>query len=123
MGRATNANAMSSVGSFSTARRGGLPMEIVRQIEAHRAKERPTPRQALAKRYAVAEVTLRQMFEALEPTPQPAEDPTDVRLRDLWTRGVRSDDICSELGISRSTLWNMRCRLKLPARQVHQRAA
>lgn len=49
---------MSRAGDFATARRGGLTAGELREIEAHRAKERPTPWQALAARYGrpVAEI-------------------------------------------------------------------
>ena len=49
---------MSRAGDFATSRRGGLTHAELREIEAHRAKERPTPWQALANRYGrpVAEI-------------------------------------------------------------------
>jgi hypothetical protein len=107
-----------TAGHFATARRGGLTNEEIRQIEAHRARERPTPWQALAKRYAVSEITLRQLFDGLESiSPSPMADPNDQKLKDMWRRGVRSNVICSELGISRSTLWAKRTHLGLPSRQ------
>lgn len=38
-------------GLFATSRRGGLTMTEMREIEAHRSRDRPTPWQALANRY------------------------------------------------------------------------
>lgn len=46
-------------GEFATARKGGLTTEEIRQIEAHRAKARPTPWSALARRYGRCETDIR----------------------------------------------------------------
>lgn len=46
-------------GQFATSRRGGLTSAEIREIEAHRSKERPTPWSALAKRYGRCEADLR----------------------------------------------------------------
>lgn len=62
MTRATNAGAQGAAGLFATARRGGLSVVEVREIEAHRAKARPTPWQALAQRYGRPEAEIRDLF-------------------------------------------------------------
>lgn len=61
-----------SAGLFATSRRGGLSNEEIREIEAHRAKDRPTPWPALAKRYGRCEADLRAYFA---PKPAPAPPP------------------------------------------------
>lgn len=72
-------------GRFATTRRGGLTAPEIREIEAHRAKERPTPWSALAKRYGRCETDLRAAFA--QPEPEPEQDarsgvwsPEDVTL-------------------------------------------
>lgn len=57
----TSMNAASS-GLFATARKGGLSPAEVREIEAHRAKARPTPWSALARQYGRCEADLRAHF-------------------------------------------------------------
>ena len=49
-------------GEFATARRGGLTSVEIREIEAHRAKDRPTPWQALARRYGRPESDIKALF-------------------------------------------------------------
>lgn len=119
MGRAVMVH--ESAGSFATARRGGLTNEEIRQIEAHRARERPTPWQALSKRYAVSEISLRQLLDGLNSiAPEKAETPEtplDAEFRRLWDQGVVTDAICTELGMCRSTAWKTRVRLGLEPRQ------
>ena len=48
---------------FSPRRRGGLTGEEIREIEAHRAKERPTPWRVLAERFGRCEADLLAMFQ------------------------------------------------------------
>lgn len=62
MTRATNAGAQGEAGLFATSRRGGLSVAEIREIEAHRAKDRPTPWQALAQRYGRPETEIRDLF-------------------------------------------------------------
>ncbi len=69
MTRATNAGAQGNAGVFATCRRGGLTHEEIREIEAHRAKDRPTPWQALAIRYGRSEIEIRALFQT-----KPAND-------------------------------------------------
>lgn len=68
----TNAsmNAASS-GLFATARKGALSNDEIREIEAHRATDRPTPWSALAKRYGRCEADLRAHFAPKLPAPPP----------------------------------------------------
>lgn len=54
---------MSRAGEFATARRGGLTEVEIREIEAHRLKDRPTPWNALARRYGRCEADLRAVFD------------------------------------------------------------
>lgn len=53
-------------GQFATARRGGLTRDQIREIEAHRAKDRPTPWQALSARYGY---TVPDLKAAIDKTP------------------------------------------------------
>lgn len=57
-----------SAGLFATSRKGGLTTVEIKEIEAHRAKDRPTPWSALAKRYGRCEADLRAFFAPIEPT-------------------------------------------------------
>lgn len=61
---AGNAIRDSHAGSFATGRRRGLTGEELREIEAHRARERPTSWQNLALRYGRCEADLRDLYEA-----------------------------------------------------------
>lgn len=69
MSRSASINAVMS-GSFAGQRRGGITQAEIHEIEAHRAKERPTPWSALARRYGRCEADLRAMFEP-SATPEP----------------------------------------------------
>jgi hypothetical protein len=68
-----------------------LSAEDMRQIEAHRAKHRPTPWQALARRYNVNELDLRQIVVGLTPAhrPEQAASPVVVHHEDppelIWS--------------------------------------
>lgn len=53
-------------GQFATSRRGGLTRDQIREIEAHRAKDRPTPWQALSNRYGR---TVSDLQAAVDKTP------------------------------------------------------
>lgn len=64
MGRATNTDTSSGAGLFATSKRGGLTGEEIREIEAHRCRDRPTPWQALAVRYGRCEADIKALFEA-----------------------------------------------------------
>lgn len=59
-------------GDFATSRRGGLTGEEIREIEAHRAKDRPTPWAALARRYGRCEADIRALFVTPEKSSTPA---------------------------------------------------
>lgn len=82
MSRATNAGAQGSAGSFATCRRGGLTGEEIREIEAHRSKDRPTPWQALAARYGRP---VEDIKAAVGQLPEPVTD--------LWPFGEATDDV------------------------------
>lgn len=69
-------------GAFATSRRGGLTATEIREIEAHRAKERPTPWSALARRYGRCEADIRALFA-------PAPDQTD----EPWPFGEASQAV------------------------------
>jgi hypothetical protein len=71
---ATAQAALSGAGSFATARRGGLTSEEKREIRAHRYRDRPTPWQALAKRYGRPEEEIRALFD---PAPIPNAENDD----------------------------------------------
>lgn len=60
-------------GLFATSRRGGLTAEEIREIEAHRAKDRPTPWAALARRYGRCEADIRALYAEPEP-PAPVDN-------------------------------------------------
>ena len=63
----------SDIGVFATSRRGTLSTEQIHEIAAHRARDRPTPWQALAKRYGVPEATIRHLLaETYRSAPQEA---------------------------------------------------
>lgn len=55
--------APAAAGSFATSRRGGLTFDDRMEIEAHRAKDRPTPWSALARRYGRCEADLKAAME------------------------------------------------------------
>lgn len=73
---------MISAGTFATARRGGLTAAEIREIEAHRARERPTPWQALARRYGRSEADIKALF--IKP---------DNDAPDHWPFGACEDDV------------------------------
>lgn len=125
---------MSSAGLFATARRGGLTMEQVREIEAHRAKDRPTPWQALAARYGRPVADIRAVMESPRPasaqTVEPPEPPQidkrkaasdrltskEPMMVRLWNQGVGVQEISRTLGIGLSSVTTLRNRLNLPSR-------
>lgn len=70
-------------GLFATSRRGGLTQEQIREIEAHRARERPTPWQALSARYGKPVEDIRALMEAPRPSGVVAKaQPAGL---DLWS--------------------------------------
>ncbi len=117
---ASHAGDHPDLGTFSTARRGGLSPAEIREIEAHRSKERPTPWQALAAMYGRSVADIQGLFHggANDNAPQvkeePAPEPKAPRLRGdaLWTRhnlqllrlateaGYGSDKIAGMVGCS-----------------------
>lgn len=59
----SRAGVISTASTFAMSLRGGISQAEINEIEAHRAKERPTPWSALARRYGRCEADLRAMFE------------------------------------------------------------
>ena len=106
-----------------------LTLEDLGQIEAHRAKDRPTPWPHLAVRYGVNEIDLRQMFEVKDERPAPLPVPAprtappraavtarDASFTTLWNAGTPKTDIALALGVHLLTVDKMRDRLGLAKR-------
>lgn len=102
-----------------------LCLEDMRQIEAHRAKDRPTPWAHLAARYGVNEIDLRTMFSANDNLRQPAPpedeprltaDQRDARFTAMWTEGRPKSEIMASLHIKERSIERFRVRLELPPR-------
>lgn len=64
----TAAHNSPAAGLFATSRKGALSAAEIREIEAHRAKPRPTPWSALARRYGRCEADIRAYF--IPPVPE-----------------------------------------------------
>lgn len=99
--------------------------EDMRQIEAHRAKERPTPWAHLALRYGVNEIDLRRLFEPGNDNllPRPAPDQKQAtrtererRFRTMWAEGMPKSEISNLLGMSFPSIDKMRLKLGLSKR-------
>lgn len=101
----------------------------LRQIEAHRAKERPTPWAHLAARFGVNEIDLRQLLDAPNdnaPVPEgrtvPAKVPVRTMLRaetdlpSLWRTSLTVAQIAEVLNIEERSVRRLRDRLGLPPR-------
>jgi hypothetical protein len=134
MSRVTNSSVEGNYCGRAVHGVSNLGREEMREIEAHRSKERPTPWAHLALRYNVNVVDLRRLFEqkndnapaaavaspvARDDTPTAREDAMRVRdltFRALWAAETPRDDIMAALGISASTVDKMRLRLRLPRR-------
>lgn len=99
MGAATNRGASDAAGSYATSRRGGLTLEEIRQIEAHRAKDRPTPWQALSAMFGRTVEDLKAMFGEIAaiPLPEigPAQPPAPIEPDFAWD--ARALRLSSEL--------------------------
>jgi hypothetical protein len=100
----------------------GLSREDLHQIEAHRAKDRPTPWAHLAARFAVNELDLRQLFEAkndnqLAPAEPPPPPTLASMLRPMWEAGVSVKQISIVLKIDERSVCRMRERIGLPPRR------
>lgn len=106
-----------------------LSAEDMRQIEAHRAKDRPTPWAHLAAWYSVNEVGLRNLFEkpanddaAAKPEPpaitkEERRAARDARFRLMWEQDIPRIEMMAALGISAATIDVDRRRLNLPRRE------
>jgi hypothetical protein len=107
-----------------------LGSEQMREIEAHRAKDRPTPWAHLALWYGVNEIDLRGLFEASNTDvrePRAHAGPLtreellarrDQRFIALWNADVPASEIMGSLGVSFYTVQKMRERLGLSKRAV-----
>lgn len=101
-----------------------LTMAEMHEIEAHRAKDRPTPWAHLAARYGVNELDLRALFDrSIErpATPKPAPvllsaSTRNERFRALWAAGASKAEIGYQLAIGKSTIDRLRVDLGLPKR-------
>ena len=101
-----------------------LSHEDLQQIEAHRAKDRPTPWAHLAARYGVNEIDLRGLFHPGEKPPAPPRQAPVRRSRSereqrfiaLWTGGTPKHEIAYQTGMSNGTIDRMRLDLGLPKR-------
>lgn len=69
---------------FSARRRGGLTGEEIREIEAHRAKARPTPWQALADRFGRPVSDIQAAVALPEVKPVLATKPDTFALPETW---------------------------------------
>lgn len=111
-----------------------LSGEDRRQIEAHRAKDRPTPWAHLALRYGVNEIDLRKIFEpaanddaplpvAVVAPPAPARPRNltaerETLFRELWGSGIPKYEIAARMTLSAQQIDRLRVKLALPVRQV-----
>lgn len=108
-----------------------LCAEDLRQIEAHRAKERPTPWAHLARRDGVNELDLRAMFcgvnDRAEPvmanppplslTPRTTVSEREARFRTLWNEGAPKSEISYLLGMTSPQMDRIRVKLGLEKRK------
>lgn len=125
MSRATNTDGRGAYCGRAANGVSALSMEDLRQVEAHRSKERPTPWSHLARRFGCNEVDLRMMYEGkIEPAKpattirQPVEAITlKERLRMMWTRGDAVRNICEDLGLSERRFRTMQRDMGLPPRR------
>lgn len=110
-----------------------LGSEQMREIEAHRSKDRPTPWPHLAARYGVNEIDLRRLFDPANddaparPTavaPLSKEEQAarrDERFRAMWIADVPAEQIMAALTMSHQTVHNFRARLGLQKRPQGRR--
>lgn len=119
----------SHAGSFATSRRGGLTHDQIREIEAHRAKERPTPWQALSARYGKPVEDIRAVLAApcaavvpAEPTKPGAETWTvrdERRLRVMFIDlDLPATLVADAMGRSRESIIGKASRMGLKKRGV-----
>lgn len=106
-----------------------LSAEDMRQIEAHRAKDRPTPWAHLASWYSANEVDLRNLFEkpanddaaakpeAGELSREERRAARDAQFRLMWEQDIPRIEMMAALGISAATIDVDRRRLNLPRRE------
>lgn len=101
-----------------------LSAEDMRQIEAHRHRDRPTPWPHLAVRFGVNEIDLRRLFEPKNdnvaepmPTPRPEAGTPAAMLPALWNAGVSLAQISLVLKMDERSVARMRERLGLAPRK------
>lgn len=108
-----------------------LSFEDLRQIEAHRAKDRPTPWAHLARRYSVNELDLRAMFVGtngnsepviamapqLAPRTRSIEGEREARFRALWTSGAPKSEIAYLMAMTSAQMDRLRVRMGLEKRK------
>lgn len=133
-----NRTANSSVGGSYCGRAvngvSNIGPEEMRQIEAHRARDRPTPWAHLAARYSVNEIDLRNLFsrpanddarpaKPAKVTAKPRAEITarDARFTTLWNSGQPKTEIAVAMGIHLTTVDKMRDRLGLVKRERNSR--
>lgn len=126
MSKATNTDSRGRFCGRAVHGVSNLSHEDMRQIEAHRAKERPTPWAHLARRYAVNEIDLRQLFEGANDNALPVATPPqdvaaanerDERFRALWLSETAKSEIAYLLGMGFHSIDRTRRRLGLPKRK------
>lgn len=130
MSRATNTDSRGRFCGRAVHGVSNLSAEDFRQIEAHRAKERPTPWAHLAMRYGVNEIDLRRLVEGSNDN-EPAARPVPIqasplsqreqRFKTMWLAGVPKSEIMLSLCISHGTADRMRVILGLPKRAAGRR--
>lgn len=115
----STAQRATEAGSFATSRRGGLTGEEMRQIEAHRNRERPTPWQALSTMYGRPVDEIRALFELPEKVTEAQPEPAQIRTGFDWTE--RADKLLrvayGEFGSSLSDVAQMIGCTKAQARE------
>lgn len=126
-----NATPQGPGGEFATSRRGGLTQTEIREIEAHRAKERPTPWAALARRYGRCEADIRALYAQAEPEPAPEQptrknfpwndDQMSMLLRDYGK--VSNPVLAARLGVGVNALHGKAHRLGITQPRGWNRAA
>lgn len=112
-----------SAGLFATSRRGGLTMVEIREIEAHRNRDRPTPWQALASRYGRPVEDIQAVIFTPRPAPEPEPEPVqefvwdECAVRRLWVMFIDLDlsaaQVAASLGCTREAIIGKANRLGL----------
>lgn len=119
---------MSRAGDFASSRRGGLTHDEIQEIIAHRAKDRPTPWQALSIRYGRPVATLQAAYDDAQKNTvalpiafapgDPADDsfwtpPVIRKLELLHGMAAAPSDIAKVIGSTRNAVIGKLARLGL----------